>query len=96
MTGHPDWGKIFGDYNGQIKFRTKQKYKFLSATLSRCALLHCLCELKATQMTVLRSQIRKLMLHEFEIGNNAVEATKKLLCRRWRRSLSEFSKQIVQ
>ena len=33
-TGHPDWGKIFGDSNGQIKLRAKQKFKFLSATYS--------------------------------------------------------------
>ena len=31
-TGHPDWVKMFGDSNGQIKLPTKQKYKVLSAT----------------------------------------------------------------
>ena len=31
-TSQPDWVKIFGDPNGQIKLRAKQKYKFLSAT----------------------------------------------------------------
>ena len=31
-TGHPDWVKMFGDSNGQIKLRAKQKFKFLSAT----------------------------------------------------------------
>ena len=31
-TGHPDWMKMFGDSNGQIKLHAKQKYKFLSAT----------------------------------------------------------------
>ena len=31
-TSHPDWVKIFGDPNGQIKLRAKQKYKVLSAT----------------------------------------------------------------
>ena len=30
---HPDWVKICGDPNGQIKLRAKQKYEFLSATL---------------------------------------------------------------
>ena len=29
---HPDWVKIFGDLNGQIKLRAKQKYEVLSAT----------------------------------------------------------------
>ena len=33
-TGLPDWVKIFGNSNGQIKLRAKQKYKFLSATTS--------------------------------------------------------------
>ena len=31
-TGHPDWVKMFGDSNGQIKLHAKQKCKFLSAT----------------------------------------------------------------
>ena len=31
-TSHPDWVKMFGDFNGQIKLRAKQKFKFLSAT----------------------------------------------------------------
>ena len=31
-TGYPDWGKMFGDSNGQIKLRAKQKYKVFSAT----------------------------------------------------------------
>ena len=31
-TSHPDWVKMFGDSNGQIKLRAKQKFKFLSAT----------------------------------------------------------------
>ena len=30
---HPDWMKICGDPNGQIKLRAKQKYKVLSATV---------------------------------------------------------------
>ena len=29
---HPDWVKMFGDPNGQIKLRPKQKYEVLSAT----------------------------------------------------------------
>ena len=29
---HPDWVKICGDPNGQIKLRAKQKYEVLSAT----------------------------------------------------------------
>ena len=32
-TGHPDWVKMFGDSNGQIKLRAKQKFNFLSATV---------------------------------------------------------------
>ena len=32
LLGHPDWVKMFGDFNGQIKLRAKQKSKFLSAT----------------------------------------------------------------
>ena len=31
-TSHPDWARMFGDYNGQIKLRAKQKFKLLSAT----------------------------------------------------------------
>ena len=31
-TGHPDWVKMFGDSNDQIKLRAKQKYEVLSAT----------------------------------------------------------------
>ena len=33
-TSYPDWVKIFGDPNSQIKLHTKQKYKVLSATTS--------------------------------------------------------------
>ena len=32
-TSHPNWVKMFGDSNGQIKLRAKQKFKFLSATV---------------------------------------------------------------
>ena len=35
-TSYPDWVKIFGDSNGQIKLRAKQKYNFLSATVYTC------------------------------------------------------------
>ena len=31
-TSHPDWVKMFGDSNGQIRLRAKQKYEVLSAT----------------------------------------------------------------
>ena len=31
-TSHPDWVKMFGYFNGQIKLRAKQKFKFLSTT----------------------------------------------------------------
>ena len=38
-TSHPDWVKMFGDSSGQIKLRTKQKFKFLSATTQINSLL---------------------------------------------------------
>ena len=37
-TSHPDWVKMFGDSNGQIKLRAKKIFKFLSATVMRSSL----------------------------------------------------------
>ena len=37
-TGHPDWVKKFGDSNGQIKLRVKQKFQF-----SFCYSILCIC-----------------------------------------------------
>ena len=37
-----------------------------------------MCDLKAAQMNVQHSLIRKLMLYEFEPGHNATEATKNI------------------
>ena len=52
----------------------------LVGALTRCALLHSMCDLKATQMDIQRSLIRKIMLFEFELDQNAAEATKNICC----------------
>ena len=46
--------------------------------LTRCELLHFVCISKAAQMNVQRSVTRQLMLHEFELGYNAIEAVKNI------------------
>ena len=39
---------------------------------------HSMCDLKAALMNMHHSLIQELMLYEFELGNNTVEATKKM------------------
>ena len=46
--------------------------------LTRCALLHCVCDLKAAQINVGYSLIRELILYEIELSNKVAEATKKI------------------
>ena len=48
--------------------------------LTRCALLHYVCNLKTAQITVQRGLILKLMLSGFELGYNALEAIKTIRC----------------
>ena len=48
--------------------------------LTRCALLHSVCDLKAIQMNVQRSQNRELILYDFDLDDNATEATKNIGC----------------
>ena len=63
--------------------------------LSNCALLHTMCDLKATQMNIQCSLIKNLMLYKFESGYNATEATKNM-SKKWRHSWSQYSNQMVQ
>ena len=44
--------------------------------LTRCALLHSVCDLKAAQMNVWRSLIPEVILNEFKLGHNPAKATK--------------------
>ena len=44
------------------------------------ALLYSAYELKATQMNMQHSLIWKLMLYEFKLGYNTMEATKDICC----------------
>ena len=46
--------------------------------LTHCALLHCVCDLKATQMNAQWSQIQELMFYEFKPAYNVLEATKNI------------------
>ena len=46
--------------------------------LTCCALLHSMCDLKATQMNMQCSLIWKLMLYEFKLDYNTVDATKNI------------------
>ena len=46
--------------------------------LTHWALLHCVCDLKVTQMNVQLNLIWKLMIHKFELDHNAAEATKNI------------------
>ena len=48
--------------------------------LTCCALLHSICDLKATQMNVPHSLIQKLMLYKFKLGQNTAETTKNICC----------------
>ena len=48
--------------------------------LTWCALLHSKCDLKATKMNMHCSIIWELILYQFELGHNIVEATKKICC----------------
>ena len=48
------------------------------------ALKHSVSDLKAAQMNKQCSLIWELMLYEFKLGNNAAEATKNVLYKKWR------------
>ena len=48
--------------------------------LTRFALLHSWCDLKAVQTNAQRSLIQELMFSEFTLSHNAVEATKSICC----------------
>ena len=48
----------------------------VDGALTRCTLLHCVCDLKITQMNVQSSLMWEIMLYEeFEQGNNAIKET---------------------
>ena len=49
-------------------------------TWTHCALLNTACHLKAAQVNVQYSPIQELMLYEFKLCHNAVEATKNICC----------------
>ena len=44
--------------------------------LTHCALLHSVCDLKATQMNVQHSILWEFMFYKFKLAHNAMEATK--------------------
>ena len=48
--------------------------------LTRRALLHTVCDLKAAQMNVQHNLIRKLMTYKFELGHDIEEASKNIRC----------------
>ena len=50
----------------------------LVSALTRCALLDCVCDLKASQMNVKRILIREHMIFELELGYNATETVKEI------------------
>ena len=50
------------------------------SALTRRALLHSMCDLKAAQMNVQGTRTRNLMLYKFEMSYNAAEATKNICC----------------
>ena len=52
-------------------------FVFLS-TLTHCALLHSVYDLKIQQMNVQRSQIRKRKLYDFELLHNSAETVKNI------------------
>ena len=49
-------------------------------SLTRCVLLHSMCNLKAAQMNMECNLICELKLYEFRMGSNAAEATKNICC----------------
>ena len=58
--------------------RTEFGGKVVVGALTRCALLHSVCDFQVTQMNVQRSLIRELTLYKFELSHDAVEATEKI------------------
>ena len=46
--------------------------------LTRNALFHSVCDLKAAQINTQTSLIREFVLYEFELGHYAAEATKNI------------------
>ena len=61
-------------------------------------LLLSMCDLKVTQMNVKCSLIQKLMLYNFVLGHNSIEATKNICCviERWKCNWSQHSNLMVQ
>ena len=43
--------------------------------LTRCALLHNMCDLKATQINMQHNLIREFIFYKFELSLNIAEAT---------------------
>ena len=57
--------------------------KVVVGALTHCALFHSVCDLLVAQMNRQHFLILELKLYEFELGHNAMEATKKhFLCER--------------
>ena len=55
-----------------------------------CALLHSVCDLKATLINMQPSLIWELILYKIELVHNAMKITKCICCRkRWKCSLSQ-------
>ena len=52
--------------------------------LTHCALLHPWCDLKATLINMQHSLIQELILYEFKLGHNTIEATKIFLVQKVR------------
>ena len=52
----------------------------IAGVLTRCALLHSVCDMKATQINVQCSLIWYFMLHGFKLGHNAAETIKNIYC----------------
>ena len=48
--------------------------------LTRCTLLHSVCDLKTIQMNVQHSIIQEDMLYDIKLGHIATEATKTICC----------------
>ena len=44
------------------------------------ALLHYMCDLRAAQMKVQYSLIQELIFYKYEVGYNAIKATKNICC----------------
>ena len=60
-----------------------------------CALLHCMCNLKATQMNVQCRLIWALILVKFKMDHNVAEATRNISCGKGEDTF-DYSKGILQ